>query len=129
MAESKEEIEAMLAHSGDEDEWDDAPETIERRPSGMRVVSARLPIDLADRLVERAKAMNVRPSDVIRDALERSFRQTAFDPVLNTGNGLNLRVMGIQEAYGTENPLVSVVDEPLELVSLGFSRSERSTSD
>lgn len=50
-----------------DDEWE--PMAIESRPSGMQVISARLPTALAERTLAVATAEGVRPSEVVRRAL------------------------------------------------------------
>jgi hypothetical protein len=45
------------------------PVPIESRPSGMQVISARLPTGLAERTLAVATAEGVRPSEVVRRAL------------------------------------------------------------
>jgi len=53
-----------------EDEWDPTPIPIERRPSGMHVISARVPARIAMAANQRADQTGQRLSDVVRDALD-----------------------------------------------------------
>jgi len=61
----------VLAHSNDDDEWNDEPVTIEKRPSGSQVISARLPETLATRALNVAAARGLSPSQFVREALEK----------------------------------------------------------
>src|SRR5215472_13328625 len=78
----------VLAHSEDEGEWEEEPELIESRPSGTQVVSARLPTILAEELLDEAGRRGIRPSELVRQAV---------DAFLRAGSG---RVAGIS-ARGT----------------------------
>lgn len=60
MAETEHIADEVLAHSEDEDEWEDEPEQIESRPSGTQVISARLPTALAEELLAGASRRKVR---------------------------------------------------------------------
>ncbi|MHB2021955.1 MAG: hypothetical protein ACYCO3_01290 [Mycobacteriales bacterium] len=66
----KGEHEDVLAHSGDDGEWEDAPVEIERRPTGKQVMSARLSQAAALALMDMAAERGVRPSDIVREAVD-----------------------------------------------------------
>ena len=61
----------VLAHSNDANEWADEAVAIERRPSGTQVLSARLPEELARRVIAEAARRNLSMSQLVRDALEQ----------------------------------------------------------
>lgn len=94
MAETEGPVDEVLAHSEDEGEWEDEPEQIETRPSGSQVISARLPSALAERLLSVAASRGVRPSELVRDAIEmwlRSSPGSVVDIKAHAGN--NMRVL------------------------------------
>ena len=70
MAEKGSGADEVLARSEDEGEWEEEPARIESRPSGTQVISARLPSALAEALLAEAQRRGVRPSEVVREAME-----------------------------------------------------------
>lgn len=82
MPETEHTADAVLAHSEDEDEWEDEPEQIESRPSGTQVISARLPTALAEELLAEASRRKVRPSELVRAAVD-AYLHNASAPVIH----------------------------------------------
>jgi len=74
MKETRNAADSVLAHSEDEGEWEDGPEQIESRPSGTQVISARLPTVLAEHLLAEASNRGIRPSELVRQAVEVYMR-------------------------------------------------------
>src|SRR6266851_8293185 len=116
MGDSAKSADEVLAHSQDEGEWEDEPELIESRPSGTHVISARLPTVLAEELLSEASRRGVRPSEVVRQAVEAYLRagsaKVAGISARSTGM---LRVVTPLSDYRTENPnLVVPPTERLE---------------
>ena len=101
----------VLAHSEDEDEWDQEPVEIERRPTGNQVLSARIPTALAERVLAEAARRNVRASEIVRAAIEEYFSPPVF-LVVNVQAGARFRVFRTATAYDTGNPVVTVGDLP-----------------
>jgi hypothetical protein len=118
MSKTNEPAEDVLAHSEDEGEWDNEPEQIESRPSGTQVVSARLPTALAEELLDQASQRGIRPSELVRQAVESYLRggwgRVAGISAQSTGS---LRVVTWLSDYRTENPnLVVTPTERLDAV-------------
>jgi hypothetical protein len=116
MGETAKSADEVLAHSEDEGEWEAEPELIESRPSGTQVISARLPTILAEELLDEASRRGVRPSEVVRQAVEAYLRsgsaRVAGISARSTGT---LRVTTPLSDYRTENPnLVVLPTEHLE---------------
>lgn len=96
----------VLAHSEDVGEWEETPVEIERRPSGTQVVSARLPAELAQRVIAEAEARGTRLSEVIREAVEAHLTGVRYGSM--TGYpGRRLRLISQVSGYETENPVVT----------------------
>lgn len=94
----------VMAHSQDPDEWEDEAEEIESRPSGTQVVSARLPSSLAEQLLAVAAARGVKPSELVRDAVQSWLRQAAGVVVdINAFAGYNMQVFGPLKLSATQN--------------------------
>ena len=113
----------VLTHSEDEGEWEDEPEQIESRPSGTQVVSARLPTALAEELLSKAAHMGVRPSELIRQAVEAFLHsEPRGGTELTVYEGNQIRVVTPRNQYRTENSnlVVEVPAEPAHVVALGF---------
>jgi len=113
----------ILAHSQDEGEWEDEPEQIESRPSGNQVISARLPTALAEELLSEAGRRGVRPSELVREAVETFMHhQPGSVADMNANSAGTLRVAVLSD-YRTEN-LNLVVEppeiEPPEIVAVGL---------
>jgi hypothetical protein len=102
----------VLAHSEDEDEWEDEPVEIERRPSGNQVLSARIPTALANRVFDEAARRGVTMSEVVRTAIEEYFDRPQ-QRLLNIFPGLRVSVYRVEPAYATTNPVVTPAPEPL----------------
>ncbi len=75
MKETMKSADEVLAHSEDEGEWEDEPEQVESRPSGTQVISARLPTVLAEGLLAEANRRGIRPSELVRQAVEAYMRR------------------------------------------------------
>lgn len=108
----------VLAHSKEEGEWEDEPEQIEARPSGNQVISARLPTALAEELLSEADRRGVRPSELVREAVESMLHDRpgiVADLVANSGGTLRVAVLS---DYRTENR--NLVVEPPEVVAIGL---------
>lgn len=94
----------ILAHSEDDDEWDDQPDRIESRPSGTQVVSARLPSQLAEELLAAAEHRNIRASEAVREAVEKWLRCAPTGVFgISASAGQNMRVMTPAADSRTEN--------------------------
>ena len=109
----------VLAHSEDDGEWEEEPEQIESRPSGTQVISARLPTVLAERLLSEASSRGIRPSELVRQAVEEFIRSGGcrLASVSAQGTG-NMSVASQLEAHPTRNPnLVVSTPHELELAS------------
>jgi hypothetical protein len=74
MNEAKKPADEVLAHSEEDGEWEDEAEEIETRPSGTQVISARLPGLLAEHVLSEASQRGIRPSELVRQALEAYMR-------------------------------------------------------
>jgi len=107
----------VLAHSEDDGEWEEAPEAIERRPRGTQVVSARLPVELAQELLAEAARRGSKPSELVREAVEQYFRKGGIESVTAYA-GQRIRLFQQFASYETENPVVT--DPPPNLVALGI---------
>ena len=104
MAEREPRADEVLARSEDEGEWEEEPEQIESRPSGTQVISARLPSALAEELLAAAQQRRVRPSELVREAVEKWLRTRpagVFD--IQASAGQNMRVVTPAAKSGTEN--------------------------
>lgn len=104
MAERESRVDEVLAHSEDEGEWEEEPEQIESRPSGTQVISARLPSTLAEELLAAAQRRRVRPSELVREAVEKWLRTGpvgVFD--IHASVGQNMRVVTSAPESRTEN--------------------------
>ena len=111
----------VLEHSEDEGEWAEAPEQIESRPSGMQVISARLPTALAEQLLAEAANRDVRLSDLVRQAVE-SFLLTETRGVAEivAYPGTSMRVLTPLPEQRTENfnLVVEIETEPERVESV-----------
>jgi metal-responsive CopG/Arc/MetJ family transcriptional regulator len=93
------------------------------RPSAMRAVSARLPAVLVEKLNEEAARHGVRPSELIRQAVEtllRSEPEVAAD--LNASVGHQMTIVTPLSQYQTANSnlVVEVPTEPSQVVAVGY---------
>ena len=124
MADDVNPADEVLAHSEDEDEWEEKPEQIESKPSGTQVISARLPSALAEELLAEATSRGVRPSELVRQAVEVFMRKPAGIVDLNAYVGYRMKVQTFIAQYTTENRnlVVDVPTEPAHLVALGFDK-------
>ncbi len=80
---------------------------------GRQVVSARIPGDLAVRLLAEADAKGVSASEVVRDALEAWFSQPRLSDVVVVQVGFRVRVLRDERGYETNNPVVTDQDREL----------------
>jgi metal-responsive CopG/Arc/MetJ family transcriptional regulator len=90
----------------------------------MQAVSARLPAALVEKLNEEAARRGIRPSELIRQAVEILLRgepDTIAD--LNASVGYQMTIMTPLSQYQTENSnlVVEVSTEPSQVVALGYS--------
>lgn len=100
----------VLAHSADGDEWEDEPVAVDVRPTGKQVLSARLPVELADKVFEEAARRGVPVSEVVRAAVDNYFSPRLVN-VVSVQPGLRVR-MFVTIAYDTANPVVTTGDLP-----------------
>lgn len=123
----------VLEHSEDEGEWDEQPVRIETRPSGTQVVSARLPTALAEELLAEAERRGVKPSELVRDAVDRLLHEkrtttTYTTTSISASTSALLRVVTPLWPYRTENsnPIVEPEEapEPPLVVALGYPSSK-----
>jgi hypothetical protein len=108
----------VLAHSEDEGEWEDGAERIESRPSGSQVISARLPTILAEELLDEASQRGLRPSELVRQAVEAYLhaRSAKVAGISAQGTGM-MRVVTALSDFRTENSnLVVAPTERLEAI-------------
>lgn len=92
----------------DTDHWEDAPVPIQRRPSGMHVISARVPARLAIAANRRADQTGARLSDVVRDALDAYLAPIGV--TLTVAHSGRIRVAGANgwlPVTGSGNTVVS----------------------
>ncbi len=94
MTERERRADEVLAHSEDEGEWEEEPEQIESKPSGSQVVSARLASALAEDLLAEAARRGVRPSELVREAVEKWLRaRPAGVADIRAYAGQNMRIV------------------------------------
>jgi hypothetical protein len=72
-----------------------------------QVVSARIPAPLAARLVRAAAELGVRPSDVVREALEAYFTHGTVRECVVAQTGHRITILRYEGGYETENPVVT----------------------
>ena len=122
MPETRDPADEALAHSEDENEWDDQPEQIVSRPSGTQVISARLPSALAETLLAEAARQGTRPSELVRQAVEAFLSKEEANGVadLSAYAGYLMRVVTPIGQYSTENSnlVVDVPAEPAQVVAV-----------
>ncbi len=99
----------VLAHSADEGEWDETPVAIETRANGTQVISARLPSDLAHRVVEEAATLGIPVSDFVRMALERHLQSRAVVAVMSYHVDASMRFLSPVHVIQTINTAVTGV--------------------
>lgn len=119
MTEDERVADEVLAHSEDDGEWDQEPEQIESRPSGSQVISARLPADLAEQVLTEAARREVRPSEVVREAIELWLRATPGGVAeISAYAGQNMRVItpAVQRSTENFNLVVETEKEPEQIV-------------
>jgi hypothetical protein len=121
MADSASPADEVLAHSTDEGEWEEEPEEIESRPSGSQVISARLPTPLADELLSEAARRGVRPSELVRIAVESFLiaRPAGVAGISGHAEG-RLRLDLPEIETRNLNPVVEIPTEPPEVVAIGL---------
>ncbi len=107
----------VLAHSEDEGEWEDNPTSIESRPRGTQVVSARLPVALAQQLLTEAGRRGIKPSELVREAMEEFLNRGLLHESVTGFPGHRLHFSSLSMPYATENP--AVTDLPPDFVALG----------
>ena len=104
MKERQRSADDVLEHSEDPDEWEDEAEHVESRPTGTQVISARLPTMLAEDLLAEASDRGIRPSELVRQAVEAYMRSGARRVASISAQGVNISVSSPQKAQPTENP-------------------------
>jgi len=90
----------------------------------MQAVSARLPAVLMEQLSEEAAKRGIKPSELVRQAVEALLRGTPEKNAdLNASVGNQMTVVAPLNQYKTENPnlVVEVPIEPSHVVALGYS--------
>jgi hypothetical protein len=104
MTQKDSEADDVLAHSEDDDEWEEEPAQIESRPSGTQVISARLPSALAEALLAEAQRLRVRPSELVREAVERRLMAKPSGIVdIRASAGQNMRIVSPTPQSSSEN--------------------------
>lgn len=94
----------VLAHSQDEGEWADEAEQIETRPAGTQVISARLPAALAEELLAEAAARSMRPSELVRQAVEGLLSHPRPVAGVSVSAGIRVRIFTpLPQQARTEN--------------------------
>lgn len=123
---TKEEVaQDVLDHSENADEWSDESVRIDSRPSGSQVVSVRLHTELAQRLFEEAALLEVRPSELVRVAVERLLSSRGPVAALRVAGGAKgwpVRILTPTSEYRTENANL-VVEEPRTVEALDFEQT------
>jgi hypothetical protein len=113
MTEKERSADEVLAHSEDEGEWEEEPEQIESRPSGTQVISARLPSALAEDLLAEAARRGARPSELVRQAVEKWLSGRAAGVAdIRAYAGQNMRMVTPSPESRTENFNLVVEVEP-----------------
>lgn len=130
MTESDEIANDVLAHSEDDNEWDDQPVRIEARPSGTQVISTRLPTALAEELFAKAEQKGLKPSELVREAVDHYLHAKMASATgevhtaISAFVGGNLRIVTPLAQYRTENsnPVIEPDDVPAPptVVALGY---------
>jgi metal-responsive CopG/Arc/MetJ family transcriptional regulator len=90
----------------------------------MQAVSARLPAVLVEQLNEEAANRGIRPSELIRQAVEALLRgEPEKSADLNASVGYQMTVVTPLNQYQTENSnlVVEVPTEPSHVVALGYN--------
>jgi hypothetical protein len=97
----------------------------ETRSSGMQVLSTRVPAALAQELQVEAARQGVRPSELLRRAVEGLLSHGSVATELNPTTGNQMRVTTDLPKYTTENAnlVVEIPTEPAYLVALGYESS------
>jgi len=114
----KELADDVLVHSEDEGEWEEQPEQIESKPSGSQVISARLPANLTQRVLAEASRRGVRPSELVREAIEMWLHAMPGGIAeISAYAGQNMRVISPSVQRSTENfnLVVAVQTEPEQI--------------
>lgn len=117
----------ILAHSTDDGEWDDEAETIEARPSGTQVISARIPTPLAEQFFAEAARRRMKVSDLVREALDLLLSPRGVGRAsVNATASILVRVDASTKGYRTANPnlVVDIETEPPRHDALGFVEGE-----
>jgi hypothetical protein len=95
------------------------------RSAAMQAVSARLPADLVEQLTEEAGRRGVKPSELIRQAVEVLLRD---DPDMSTdlngsvGHQMTILTPLTQYQTANSNLVVEVPVEPSHVVALGYEK-------
>ena len=94
------------------------------RYSAMQAVSARLPAALVEELADEAARQGMKPSELIRQAVEALLRKEPDGTAnLNASVSYQVTIMTPLSQYQTENAnlVVEVPTEPNHVVALGYS--------
>jgi hypothetical protein len=114
MPETENAADEVLAHSEDEGEWEDGPEQIESRPSGTQVISARLPTGLAEELLTEASRRKVRPSELVRAAVDAYLHDAPGAVIDLLARGSANVTISLPRRDGSTENLNLVVDSDLD---------------
>ena len=106
------------------DHRQDRGDVQDARSSAMQAVSARLPAALVEQLIEEAARRGIKPSELIRQAVEGLLRERPEKSAdLNGSVGYQMTIVTPISQYQTENSnlVVEVPMEPSHVVALGYS--------
>ena len=100
------------------------------RPSAMQAVSVRLPVSLVKDLNDEANKRGIRPSELLRIAIEALLYPPPKSDAgadLNASVGYQMTVVAPLARYYTENSnlVVEVPTEPSQVVALGYGSSKQ----
>jgi hypothetical protein len=106
----------------DEQGTDQTDRNEARSSSGMQVISTRVPAGLVEELQAEAARQGVRPSELLRRAVEGLLSCGPVITELNPSTGNQMRVVTDLPKYATENAnlVVEIPTEPAHLVALGY---------
>jgi hypothetical protein len=96
----------------------------EGRQSAMQAISARLPAGLVEELAGEAARRGIRPSELVREAVEALLRkESGANADLNASVSYQVTIMTPLSQYQNENSnlVVEVPTEPNQVVALGYS--------
>jgi Ribbon-helix-helix protein, copG family len=114
----------MAKRQGSETATSEAPEETDGKSGSTHVISVRLPSMVAELVDHEAASRGIRPSDLVRLAVEEFVRKPGVAGITANGSG-TLRVPADLSPFESENtnPVVQpsdVVLESPEVVAIGF---------